>query len=107
MTPTMPPMRVIALEEHYMDLEVARHWTEGGPESREGPLRERLLDVGALRLKEMDDAGIDVQVLSHGAPATQRLDAESAVQVARGANDRLHGIIEKSKRFEAFAVLPS
>ena len=71
-------------------------------------LQERLFDVGALRLKEMDEAGIDLQVLSHGAPATQRIDADTAVPLARRANDRLHQTVEKNKgRFEAFAVLPT
>ena len=73
---------IVALEEHYLDPEVARHWKEGGPESRPGPLRERLEDVAALRLREMDEAGIDVQVLSHSAPATQRIDAGAAVRGA-------------------------
>jgi predicted TIM-barrel fold metal-dependent hydrolase len=101
-------MRVIALEEHYMDPEVARHWAESGPESREGPLRERLIDTGALRIREMDEAGIDVQVLSHSAPATQRLDADSAVQIAKSANDRLREKVLQSKgRLEGFAVLPT
>jgi len=91
-----------------MDPEVARHWKEGGPEARPGPLRDRLVDVGALRIKEMDEAGIDLQVLSHSAPATQRLDAESSVKVAREANDRLRQRIEEGKgRFEGFAVLPT
>jgi predicted TIM-barrel fold metal-dependent hydrolase len=100
--------QVIALEEHYMDAEVARHWKEGGPEARPGALRERLLDVAGLRVREMDEAGIDVQVLSHSAPATQRLDAETAPGVARAANDRLHGVVRESAgRFQAFACLPS
>src|SRR5204862_399776 len=72
LSPNSKP-QVIALEEHYLDPEVARHWKEGGPEARPGPLRERLEDVGTLRLREMDEAGIDIQVLSHSAPATQRI----------------------------------
>src|SRR5262249_961949 len=53
------------------------------------PVRRRLEDLGAGRLKEMDDAGISVQVLSHAGPAAQRIDAEAAVQLSRAANDRL------------------
>jgi predicted TIM-barrel fold metal-dependent hydrolase len=37
----------------------------------------------------MDEAGIDLQVILHGAPSAQKLDAETAVRLARGANDRL------------------
>ena len=101
-------MKVIALEEHYWDREVAGHFTERGPEMRVPALQERLFDLGALRLKEMDEAGVDLQVLSHGAPATQRLDAATAVPLARAANDRLFQSIQQHKgRFEGFAVLPS
>jgi 2,3-dihydroxybenzoate decarboxylase len=101
-------MKIIALEEHYWDPEVATHFKERGPEMSIPALQERLLDLGALRLKEMDEAGIDLQVLSHGAPATQRIDAETAVPLARRANDRLHEAIQKHKgRFAGFAVLPT
>src|SRR5258708_37983390 len=85
--PTRP--FVIALEEHYWDAEVAQHFKEQGPEARIPALRERLGDLGALRIKEMDEAGIDLQVLSHGAPATQRLDAETAIPLARRAHEPL------------------
>ena len=99
---------IIALEEHYIDPEVGRHWKEGGPESRDAELRERLYDVAALRIREMDEVGIDLQVLSHSAPATQRLDADTAPTVARAANDRLRETVRGSNgRFEAFAVLPT
>ena len=64
-------MKIIALEEHYLDPEVARHFKEGGPEARDAQLREWLLDVGELRIREMDEAGIDIQVLSHSAPAAR------------------------------------
>jgi len=101
-------MKIIALEEHYWDAEVAKHFDSFGPEMKNPALRDRLHDLGALRIREMDEAGIDVQVLSHGAPATQRLDAVTAVPVAKGANDRLHAAIQKyPDRLKAFAVLPS
>jgi 2,3-dihydroxybenzoate decarboxylase len=101
-------MRIVALEEHYWDADVAAHFKDKGPEMRNPQMLERLHDLGALRLKEMDEAGIDLQVLSHGAPATQRLDGELAVSVARNANDKLHKAVQAHPgRFEAFAVLPS
>src|SRR5262249_8104230 len=68
----------------------------------------RLHDLGALRLQEMDESGIDLQIISHGAPSTQRLDAETAVPVARRANDRLHeAITAHPDRFAGFAALPT
>jgi predicted TIM-barrel fold metal-dependent hydrolase len=105
--------RVIALEEHYWDAELARQSEEkaGAPRAPETDipaLRERLLDVGALRLKEMDEAGIDLQILSHGAPGVQRMDAAVAVPLARRVNDRLHDTVKANPtRFAAFAVLPT
>ena len=100
--------RVIAIEEHYWDKEVAA--TFGPADSMRGApgIVERLYDYGDLRIKEMDEAGIDIQVLSHGAPATQRGDAATAVKLARGANDRLREIVRAHPdRFAAFACLPT
>jgi predicted TIM-barrel fold metal-dependent hydrolase len=97
---------IIALEEHYYDRELAA--TFDGPEGRAPETRRRLDDLGVLRLKEMDEAGIDVQVISHGAPSTQRLDAETAVRLARNANDRLaQAIAVHPDRFAGFAALPT
>ena len=48
---------VIALEEHYWDAEVAKTFESG--EARSPELRRRLEDLGAQRIKEMDEAGID------------------------------------------------
>jgi len=97
---------VIALEEHYWDADVAKHFDS--PESRNAELRRRLDDLGALRIREMDEAGIDVQVLSHGAPSTQRIDAATAVPLARRANDRLHEAVRAHPdRFAGFAALPT
>jgi predicted TIM-barrel fold metal-dependent hydrolase len=60
------------------------------------------------RLKEMDEAGIDMQVLSHGAPSTQKLGIDVAAGLTRDVNDRLAGICAANpNRFAAFAALPT
>src|SRR6266568_4493137 len=99
--------QVIALEEHYLDPEVKPYIT--GPDvTRRPTVSARLDDVGQGRIAEMDAAGIDIQVLSHGAPSVQRLEAELAVRLARGANDRLAETVRSHPdRFAAFAMLPT
>ena len=102
-----PKCPVIAIEEHYWDAEMAAHFT-GVEAGRPGETQRRLDDLGALRLKEMDDAGIDIQVLSHGAPSAQKIPADIAVPLARRVNDRLHAAIAAHPtRFAAFAALPT
>jgi 2,3-dihydroxybenzoate decarboxylase len=96
-------MQVIALEEHYYDPDVAAHYSD----SRAGLLRQRLDDLGALRLKDMDAAGIDLQVIAHGAPGLQRVNAETAIELAVRANNRLaETIAPRPDRFAGFALLP-
>jgi len=102
-----PDCPIIAIEEHYWDPELVKHYT-GTEASRGGETEERLYDFGSRRLKEMDEAGIDVQVLSHGAPSTQKLPADIAVNLTRDANDRLAKVCAANpKRFAGFAALPT
>src|SRR5271155_3917623 len=102
-----PHCPVIALEEHYWDGELAKTYT-GSEAGRPGDQMTRLYDLGALRLKEMDEALIDIQVISHGAPSTQKLPAETATALTRRVNDRLHDVVTANPaRFAAFAALPT
>lgn len=97
---------IIAIEEHYWDEELAATF----PASRRGAdaLMAKLHDLGAERIRLMDEAGVDMQVLSHGAPATQHLSADVSVALSRRVNDRLHeAIAAHPDRLAAFAVLPT
>jgi 2,3-dihydroxybenzoate decarboxylase len=102
-----PHCPVIAIEEHYWDEELEKTFV-GSEAGRPGEQFNRLHDFGPLRIKEMDDAGIDIQVLSHGAPSTQKLPAETAAAMATRVNDRLAAIVAKNPtRFAGFAALPT
>jgi 2,3-dihydroxybenzoate decarboxylase len=102
-----PACPIVAIEEHYWDPELTK--TYSGPEAgRGGDTDRRLYDLGALRLQEMDEAGIDIQVLSHGAPSTQKLALDVAATVTAQVNDRLAKVCAANPaRFAAFAALPT
>lgn len=98
---------VIAMEEHYWDREVFAH--VGGREgTRSADLLARLHDLGDLRLREMDAAGVDVQVLSLGAPGAGALPAAVAADIAQRANDALaETVARRPDRFVGLAGLPT
>ena len=102
-----PKCPVIALEEHYWDKELSVQFV--GVESVRGEeTLKRLYDLSELRIREMDEAGIDMQILSHGAPSAQKLSGADAVALTRRVNDRLHAAVSANpKRFAAFAALPT
>jgi 2,3-dihydroxybenzoate decarboxylase len=106
----MPPSEkpyVIALEEHYADPAVVARG-DGAAGGRLAGLMNKLTDLGALRLAEMDAAGIDFQVISHAPSPLQQLDRTEARQLATQANDRLHDAVDRNpERFAAFAALPT
>ena len=56
---------------------------------------ERLQDLGERRLGDMDESGIDVQILSLTSPGVQVFDAATAGAVARDANDELAAAIAR------------
>jgi predicted TIM-barrel fold metal-dependent hydrolase len=102
-----PNCPVIAIEEHYWDRELSATYT--GVEGVRNPeMMNRLFDLGELRIKEMDEAGVDVQLISHGAPSAQKLTTPDAVAMVRRVNDRLaEAIARHPTRFAGFATLPT
>jgi hypothetical protein len=107
-------MKIIGLEEHYVSpgyLEgpgkdmLNRPQTAG---DRMSGVFERLQDLGEKRIKEMDDAGIDMQMLSLNSPGVEQLEAAEAEKLARETNDFLAAAINKRPdRFAGFATIPT
>jgi 2,3-dihydroxybenzoate decarboxylase len=102
-----PACQVVALEEHYWDRELVATYPKaeqfGPPE-----LHARLYDLGDQRIKEMDEAGVDYQIISHGAPSTQNLAGTEGVALARRVNDRLAAACRAHPtRLGGFAALPT
>ena len=66
------------------------------PSERTTFIRERLLDLGELRIGAMDESGIDKAVLAMTSPGVQTLfDVEEAKGIARRSNDILKAACEK------------
>ena len=99
-------MGIVAVEEHFWSRDFAAHFSGRLPDR--SPYTMRLLeDFSTLRLKDMDEAGIDMQVLSHAPPGGQRLDPETGVQACRDVNNALAAIVRNAPdRFSAFATVP-
>jgi uncharacterized protein len=105
-------MRTVTLEEHYMSPSFADGPGAGILRMAESigrrGLRERLTDLGAGRIAEMDAAGVDMQVLSLNAPGVEQLDPAEAVAAARTENDYLADAVRRHPtRFAGFAVVPT
>lgn len=98
-------MRTIALEEHYATthfLNGPGGWLKSRPD-----ISEALVDLGDTRIKEMDEAGVDVAVLSLAAPGVEQLDGPAAVRLARRCNDELAAAVQRYPgRLAGFAALP-
>lgn len=106
-------MHIVGLEEHVVLPVVMEAWARAGipplPSLGFGdePIARRLRDVSDERLRDMDDQGVDVQVLSLTQPGVQNLAPAEAVAVARDVNDALAEIVAgRPDRFDAFATIP-
>jgi predicted TIM-barrel fold metal-dependent hydrolase len=101
------PTPVIAIEEHFMHPTLSDHFPPGAM-AHPDAIRDRLFDFMDIRIREMDAAGVDRQVLSHQSPGSQRLPPEAAAGICRAVNDALAGAISKvPDRFAGFAMIPT
>ncbi|MDZ8104915.1 MAG: amidohydrolase family protein [Nostoc sp. DedQUE12a] len=69
-------------------------------------IRDRLTDVGAGRISDMDRYGIDMQILSITSPGIQVFSANKAVDLAKKCNDRLAEFIHAyPQRYAGLAAI--
>lgn len=106
-SPSQAAFKRIAVEEAFATPELFDEWRElivngNFPEpgfyklyeplltsSETQKLRDQLLDVGSGRIKDMDQYGIDLQILSITAPGVQVFDKNKAIAMAEQSNDKL------------------
>src|SRR5271170_7875540 len=106
-------MRIVALEEHFSIPELVRRIDpdaivrHGFPPGFGGNLEKQLSDLGAMRIAEMDEAGITMHVLSASGPGAYLLDGAAGIAFARDINDVLSkAVVAHPDRFAGFAHLP-
>ncbi len=99
-----PRLETVEDEKHH---KIERLWsTPDRYRLRDPDEMGRLLDLGEGRLREMDEAGIDMQVLSLTAPGVEPFDAADGSAIAKKTNDELSAVIKKyPHRFAGFAAL--
>lgn len=111
-------MKIIALEEHIGNRELGDATHDAivssypyydtflHPNPADAPSIPDLRQLGERRIKEMDSAGIDMEIVSYTNP-TQYITGADAVRIARQANDALAALVKPyPTRFRAFATLP-
>jgi len=98
----------IGLEEHFAIQETVAN-SERYFHPDDWPVfSKKILDLMDIRLREMDEYGMQMMILSLNSPAIQAIyDKRRAIDIARKANDEMAEAIAKNpKRFRGFAALP-
>ena len=107
-------MKTIGTEEHFVTDDVVTAWTRVDSPARDdsragvpsGELGERLREVGDRRIAAMDEAGLDVQVISLTSPGLHNLAADEAGRLQVETNDRIAERVNAyPDRFQGFATL--
>jgi predicted TIM-barrel fold metal-dependent hydrolase len=101
-------MKTLAVEEHFVTADFLKA-TQA--DSNSAPpyvlqLRNKLLDIGAGRIAAMDEAGVDLQILSLAALGMDKLTPADATAVLHDSNDELAAAVRAHPtRFSGFAAL--
>lgn len=104
--------RIITLEDHYLSSAYRNRLGDGGEKTRisyiYNRIRNEVEDAGTIRLRDMDRAGIDFQVITEMGPQFPlQLTPADSVSLTREANDQLAAAIASHPdRFAGFAILP-
>ncbi|AUA08079.1 amidohydrolase family protein [Streptomyces sp. SID8382] len=107
-------MKLYGLEEHFVTADVIEAWKRRDPQLAEPMMKwavaseitPALLDLDSGRVAAMDDAGIDVSVLSLTTPGLQNLDKAEAVALQAPTNDAIAAAVRRHPdRFQGFAAL--
>lgn len=100
-----PIQEIVEAEEQ---LHVELRWLSTPPSSLTGglALSDRIVDVGEQRIRDMEEAGIDMQILSLVSPGVQAFDAATGTRMARKINDGLYKVVQKyPKKFAGLAAV--
>jgi uncharacterized protein len=106
-------MKTIGTEEHFNTNAVLAAWRGlNGPDDDDvtaglpAEMVERLLEVGDRRIAAMDEAGLDVQVISLTSPGLHNLPPDQAKPLQVETNDRIAELVSAHPdRFQGFATL--
>ena len=100
-------MRIVTLEEHFITqsfLKATASYALPNPQLE--ILRAKLLDLGPGRIAAMDEAGVDMQVLSLTTIGIESLEAAYATTLIHDVNDELAAAVAANPdRLAGFANL--
>ena len=102
------PKKIITLEEHFLASSYRQYYERGDVFERfaSSHLKE-LYDLDTIRLRDMDDADIDTQIVSNIGASAPTLRGADEAALASEANDQLARAIRvHPERLAGFACLP-